>query len=102
GVREYGAADLLTHAALGQDPFAGHWVLWSFRVNFVVEVMQQGRHRPLRFVLAILAGVRGDTSLDRQRVTSQALRLRELAENLPGWVARHGNATEFARVRTPH
>jgi len=87
GVRENSAADLLGHAALGEDRLTLLRMLVERRVNLPIEVVQQSRDGPFPDVFAEFGGVGGHAGLDRKRVLAETLGLGEFAEKVPGLVA---------------
>ena len=56
-------------------------------MHFVVEIMQQRRDRPLRFVFVIFSRVGRDASFNSQGVAAKTFRFGELVEDREGLVA---------------
>jgi hypothetical protein len=58
-------------------------------MDFPIEIVQQRRNAPFRFILAEFQCVGGDASLHSQCVAAETVRFREFAQNIPSLVPVH-------------
>src|SRR5262249_20247124 len=106
-MRENCPDDLLRIAALSQNPRSLRGVLAVRGVlgvgpALVIEVVQQGSPAPGLVVGAVPAGISAHTGFHRQHVLSQAFRLRELTNKVPGVFASRHRSSSGNRMSLPH
>src|ERR1700680_1034066 len=92
-VRKDRPHNLLGVASLAQNLGAFCRMLLILRMSLVgpaliVEIVQQRRKSPSLFISALLPGISANASFHRQHMLAQTLRLRVLAKQFPGIIAR--------------